>query len=163
MNDCTIDEWVLKSIREVGNDFHTCVLFIEEFLEEEKCLICVDQRGVITRLYNRIADRNTDKSDVVKQWWGTIQALWRVKYVKPRITKEMREHLENMVFDTDDYIWVEVANASIDKRIVSGDKDFGCNPNSQKNREDIRNYLRQHGIHAMLPREALQLLQKTQT
>lgn len=163
MNDCTIDEWVLRVIREGEDDLHVCVLFIETFLNKKKCQICVDTEGVIVRLYNSIANRGTDRTDVLKRWWETIQTQMRVKFVEPRITKRMRRDLEKIGFDKDDYIWVKVANVSIDKRIVSGDKHFGCNPSSHKNREDIRNYLKQYEIYAMPPREALQLLQKTQT
>ena len=164
MNDCTIDEWVLRVIREGGDDYHVCLLFIETFLSKKRCQICVDTGGVITRLYNRIANRNTGLSDPVKQWWFAIQADLKMRPVEPRITEAMRRILKKMDFHDDDYIWVGVAYASNDKGIVSGDSDFGCNLNSpDKNKEEVREYLEENGIHAIHPREALQLLQKTQT
>ena len=158
MNDCTIDVWVLKVIREGGDDYNACLLFMATFLYEEKCQVCVDTEGVVAGWYDKIAYRKTDLTDVLKRWWCTIQADLRVKPVRPRITKRMRCNLKKMVFHDDDYIWVGVANASTDKRIVSGDSDFGCNPDSpRKNRKDVRNYLEKHGIRPMRPKEALRL------
>lgn len=166
MNDCTMDEWVLRSIRggACGDIYHYCVSFIEAFLLEKKCQLCVDGKGTIVGWYENIANKNRGPSDIVKRWWESVQIKGKLKYVKPRITNAMKGKLKKMKFHDDDYIWVEVANVSISKRIVSGDSDFGCNPNSpKKNREDVRDYLKKHGILAMPPQEALRLFQETQT
>jgi len=153
MNDCTIDYWVLKTIRCCGDDYHNCTLFLEILLYCN-CKVCIDDEGTICAYYNNLIDYK-NPSDIIGRWWKTVQ-LRSLKPVKPRITNRMHRELLKLQFDQDDLIYVAIANSSIDKKIISGDSDFGCNPISQKNRTDIKMYLKNiHRIVAITPKEAV--------
>ena len=159
MNDCTIDVWVLKTIRCCGYDYPNCKLFIEILLDCN-CKVCIDNKGVIFNYYTRLIDWK-NLSDLIGRWWKTIQ-LRNLKRVKPRIEDEMYRDLLKLKFHQDDLIYVAVANSSIDKNIITGDSDFGCNPISSKNRNDIKIYLKdKQSINAITPKEAADELIKS--
>lgn len=157
MNDCTIDVWVLKTIRCCGDEYHNCTLFLEILLYC-KCKVCIDNEGIIFNYYNDLVDWK-NPSDLIGQWWKTIQ-LRNLKPVEPRITDGMHRDLLKLKFDQDDLIYVEVANSSIDKNIITGDSDFGCNPISPKNKNEIKIYLKENRINAITPKEAVDELIK---
>lgn len=154
MKDCTIDEWVLCTIRNSGDYYHDCVLFLEIILFTE-CRVCIDDKQKVLDFYNRLVDYR-DPSDFIGRWLKAIQLQEKLKIVKPKITRKIKSELFQLKFHDDDLIYVGIAYASIEKKIISGDSDFGCNPRSAKNREDIKDCLEKHGLTALTPLEVIE-------
>jgi len=151
MMDCTIDVWILKTVKAGGEDYHNCVLFLEMIIET-RCKVCVDNQGELLESYNKLVDYR-NPADFIGRWWKHMQR--NLKIVWPKLPTKIHNELSTLRFDEDDLIYVEIANASIDRKIVTGDSDFGCNPRSQKNREDIKSYLKnQLDVTPLTPEEA---------
>jgi hypothetical protein len=153
VKDWVVDVCVLDTVEKVEEPALACVTFLHlQTVNNEG--ICLDNDGVILSTYESHVDLH-NPSDFVGKWWKAVQHGNLVRFIFSHVPKTMEENLLKLKFHDDDIIFVRVAFASLSKRIVSLDSDFGCNPASSRNRDDIKELLGTYRITTLTPAEAV--------
>lgn len=152
MGDWVVDVCILDNVDKVGESALACVTFL--YLQEiNNEFVCLDTNGVILSIYESHVNLH-NPSDFVGKWWKAVQRRGLIRDIFASLPKKQEYTLLELKFHDDDLIFVKVAFNSVSKRIVSVDSDFGCNPSSPKNREDIKKVLESFKIRAYTPDEA---------
>lgn len=148
-----MDVCVLDTVEKVGASAMSCVTFLHLQTRSNE-YVCLDNDGTILSVYESHVNLH-DPSDFVGIWWKTIQRRGLIRDIFAYLPKKQVNALLKLGFHDDDLIFVRVAFKSVSKRIVSINSDFGCNPSSPKNREDIKELLESFEIHTVTPEEAI--------
>ncbi len=148
-----IDVCILENIGNMEESAIPCSAFL--YLQMDKYEhICLDADGIIFSVYESHVDLH-NPSDPVGKWWKFICHNNLIRNIFAHLPKKRENVLLELKFHKNDLVFVKVAFKSVSKRIVSLDSDFGCNPSSPKNREDIKELLESFGIHTLTPEEAI--------
>lgn len=157
MSHWTVDVCILEAAEKGDDDDRTfnCAEFIYKFART-KDYICIDVEGVMVELYKKRVNIHNPSTSVGK-WWKKMQHNNRIFIAYTNLNKRIIDKLEEMGFDEDDLIYIKVAKNTPDRRLVSIDSDFGCRPESDRNRDDIKKYLESDAvsIRVFTPLEAL--------
>lgn len=166
LGDWTVDVCVLKYS---DHDFETslnCQHFIlsfikKNFYKKKEQFICVDKSGKILDSYKKHVNMK-NPSDIIGKWLSSLcRYRTKIRVLYPDLNRKQKKKLLELGFHDDDLIYVEVANVSQKKRIVSVDTDFGCNPKKEKNRVDIREFINEQiGVSIYTPNEASEILKR---
>ena len=122
MGDWVIDVCVLDNVDKVEENGLECIGFLCECIRKKE-RICIDNNGEIIRLYKNRVNINNPAS-IIGRWWKKIQLNSLMSIIFPGLENRIRESLCIKGFHDDDLIYVEVANKSRNRRIVSVNSDF---------------------------------------
>jgi hypothetical protein len=153
LGDWVIDVCILDTVEKKEEPAMACVTFLYLQIRYNEH-VCLDNDGVIVSVYESNVNLH-DPSDLVGKWWKTVQRRGLVRDIFAHLPRKKADDLLRIGFHDDDLIFVRVAFRSVSKRIVSLDSDFGCNPSSPKNREDIKRLLESCEVHTCTPEEAI--------
>lgn len=153
-----VDVCILDTVEKKEESAMSCVSFLYLQIRNNE-YVCLDNNNIILSVYGSHVNLY-DPSDFVGIWWKTIQRRGLVRDIFAHLPKKREDALLELGFHDDDLIFVKVAFKSVSKRIVSLDSDFGCNPSSPKNREDVKRLLESFAICTLTPDEAITTLSK---
>lgn len=133
-------------------------------LEEIKCShsISVDNKGEIFSKYKekKIMREYSDGHRFLEIFWKhMIKEEGKIMHIEPFIEEQHKEQLLYLGFKRNDMIFVEVANNTADKTIITIDSDFGIELKNQRKHPRIKRFLETKlNVQALTPIDAKQIL-----